>query len=804
MGSLSNLYISQSYTSLIHLGSDTTITPSFVQLQDGLGNSLGVSVNASGDISASGNIYGLNITGSTINTSSFVNVSSFNSYTSSTNARLSSIEATTASLNSSISSLNGFTQSTNTQLTNLSTSQSIDNTKWNTLGGQTGSWVNVPLDSLNAFTQSQDTKDTTLASVTASLQSQLTNIGSQSGSWITESETGSFATTGSNTFIGIQTISTTTGTPLIVDHKNATTQNTFIAFQKAGISKWDIGNNGGSDAFIVYNPNTFASPLTITQDNNVEILGALTASLTQGYTWVGNGSNVSTLVATSSFGTNINTGSLLVTASAVDNVITFTKGDASTFNVSVTVSGSQSSIPTGTVSSSAQVLAYGIFVTTSSFNDYTSSTNTRLSNLETTTASLNNSISNINSFTQSADVSISNLNTATSSLFTSTSLSLTTASFDNGTRDLTFTKGNGTQFSVNIPDVSGSTVDLTSLNAFTASQETKDATLGIYTASIDTKFATIGGQTGSYATTGSNTFVGNQIISGSLTISSSISDDLEIIGAAKFTGASPQLVVSSSSQLAQSTVAATAIAFTSTGTGNLATYGRNVMRQTSGSSTIGMSANPSQGSWVTGVSKPSIFVSSSTANYAPIQFESAYQYTDGRVTFTTPVVLNAALTGSLTEGYVWVGGVSNITKLVATSSFTTNISNLATTGSNTFVGTEIITGSLIVTGSARGNVGVLSITSNTASMDLSQANYFTLTLADTTTTHITATNIQPGTSATLVITTGTNSSASLAPILLQPSGSSYSATNGSTKVDILSLVSVGTTNAYVVSTKNMI
>jgi hypothetical protein len=62
-----------------------------------------------------------------------------------------------------------------------------------------------------------------------------------------------------------------------------------------------------------------------------------------------------------------------------------------------------------------------------------------------------------------------------------TASSLITASFNNGTRNLTFTKGNGTQFAVNIPDVSGSTFN-----------------------------------TASFATTGSNTFVGNQNISGSI------------------------------------------------------------------------------------------------------------------------------------------------------------------------------------------------------------------------------------------------------------------------------------------------
>lgn len=126
------------------------------------------------------------------------------------------------------------------------------------------------------------------------------------------------------------------------------------------------------------------------------------------------------------------------------------------------------------------------------------------------------------------------------------------------------------------------------------------------------------------------------------------------------------------------------------------------------------------------------------------------------------------------------------------------------TGSVNVSGTETISGSLIITGSAKGNVGSVSITSNTASLDMSTANYFTLTLADSTNTHIIATNITPGQSATLVITTGTNSSASLAPTLLQPSGSGYVATQGSAKKDVLSLVSVDSTSMFVVSTKNMI
>jgi hypothetical protein len=70
------------------------------------------------------------------------------------------------------------------------------------------------------------------------------------------------------------------------------------------------------------------------------------------------------------------------------------------------------------------------------------------------------------------------INNATGSVTSAiTGSSLITASFNNSTRNLTFTKGDASTFSVNIPDVSGSTFN-----------------------------------TGSFATTGSNTFTGNQTI----------------------------------------------------------------------------------------------------------------------------------------------------------------------------------------------------------------------------------------------------------------------------------------------------
>ena len=107
------------------------------------------------------------------------------------------------------------------------------------------------------------------------------------------------------------------------------------------------------------------------------------------------------------------------------------------------------------------------FVFTSSFNTISSSVSSDLLNLKSKSSSV--------------DISISNINT--------------------------FTASNGN----------------TSLNSYTASNDTKFTTLGSYTGSNDTKWTSISNVTssliqvtGSYATTGSNTFKGTQIVSASM------------------------------------------------------------------------------------------------------------------------------------------------------------------------------------------------------------------------------------------------------------------------------------------------
>ena len=104
MGSLSNLYISQSYTSLVHLGNDGPITAllpgQFVELQDGLGNDLKIELNGNGDVNIGGILSASNIP------TDIATQAELNAYTQSTNIRLNNIESTTASLNTSVTNLN--------------------------------------------------------------------------------------------------------------------------------------------------------------------------------------------------------------------------------------------------------------------------------------------------------------------------------------------------------------------------------------------------------------------------------------------------------------------------------------------------------------------------------------------------------------------------------------------------------------------------------------------------------------------------------------------------------------------------
>ena len=260
--------------------------------------------------------------------------------------------------------------------------------------------------------------------------------------------------------------------------------------------------------------------VSVNTGGNLYLSGSLSASLLQGYTLVGDATNRTALVATSSFGgatpagtisssaqitalgfvSSSVTASSLITASFSGNTLTFTKGNGTTFGVVIPdVSGS--------------TINTGSFVTTSSFNQYTSSTDNRLNNLESTSASVNISISNLNTYTQSNDAKWNTLGGQTGSYVTSaiTASSLITASVNLNT--ITFTKGDASTFNITVNTGSGggggtiSVQDegtiLGNATSFNFNGAGVTATLSAGTASITIPGGGGSIDTGSFLTTGS-------------------------------------------------------------------------------------------------------------------------------------------------------------------------------------------------------------------------------------------------------------------------------------------------------------
>jgi len=190
--------------------------------------------------------------------------------------------------------------------------------------------------------------------------------------------------------------------------------------------------------------------------------------------------------------------------------------------------------------------------------------------------------------------------------------------------------------------------------------------------------------------------------------------------------------------------------------------------------------------------------SSTFTNIGPAVFSGSVGSTQG-FTGSLQGTASAALTASFAQGYVLNSNTSSFVLNSQTSSFiiSTQTGSLATTGSVTFTGNQI------VTGSTRGNVTALSIASNTASMDLSVGNFFTLQLVSGSNTHINPSNILPGQTSILTLSTTGSATVSWPSSVKQPSGSAYVPTT-TTGLDILTLASIDSSTIYVVAVKNLI
>lgn len=223
--------------------------------------------------------------------------------------------------------------------------------------------------------------------------------------------------------------------------------------------------------------------------------------------------------------------------------------------------------------------------------------------------------------------------------------------------------------------------------------------------------------------------------------------------------------------------------------------------------------------------------SSSTSTFN-IYSASMNAYTASQNTFNASITSSVgqllALSSSLSGGYATQGELdasssalqANIDTKLNTSSFNSYSASMNTytasintkwttigllTGSYSTTGSNVFTGSQTITGSVLGNVNALTITSNTASMNLVNGNFFTLTLVSGSTTQLAASNIKAGQTINLLVTqpsVGTGSLSYNSTFKFTP-GNQYTASISSSYKDILTFITFDNSTIYASAIKNL-
>jgi hypothetical protein len=537
MGLLTNQYVSQSYQGLLNLeNANTGVTSTLQYVTDGIGNKIPMQVSTSSVVitgSFRGDGSGLTGITANIDSGSLVTTSSFNAYTSSVNTKLAGLDVETGSLQ-------------------LQINQKLNSSSFNSYTSSNDAIVNSLVNATGSYA--------TTSSVTSLSQSiAITDLAQDNRLNSIESITGSFATTSSVNSLS-QSIAVTDLNQNNVIAGLATTSSLTSLSQS--IATTDLGQDVRLTALEGVTGSINRNGLITT--GSMASIQAITGALALlGNVDIFNGNlNVYSPLARFSGSHVVITGSLNVT----DGITGSLQGTASYATQALSASYAPSNpLPAGIVSGSQQIVDLG-FATTSSVNSLSQSIavtdlaqNNRLGSLETTTSSLQNQINqkldtgSFNSYTSSNDAKVNSLINSTGSYVTETESGsfMTTGSVAGDT--LTFTKGDGSQFSLQISVATGSLpagvvsgsqqivdlgfattssvntkLDTGSFNTYSGNTlnliNTKldSSSFNSYTSSNDGKVNDLISKTGSYATTGSNVFNGTQTISGSLNVTGEI------------------------------------------------------------------------------------------------------------------------------------------------------------------------------------------------------------------------------------------------------------------------------------------
>ena len=160
-------------------------------------------------------------------------------------------------------------------------------------------------------------------------------------------------------------------------------------------------------------------------------------------------------------------------------------------------------------------------------------------------------------------------------------------------------------------------------------------------------------------------------------------------------------------------------------------------------------------------------------------------------------IINGSLTvsGSASSTGGFTGSLVGTSSFAITASFVPGVALLNSA--------NIFTQSTVLSGSIRGEVNVLSISSNTASLDCSLDNFYTLQLVQATNTFINPSNIRPGQTINLRVNTTGSATVSFPTTVKQVSGSAYVPTT-TTGVDVVTFISFDSSSLLLSNVKNLI
>jgi hypothetical protein len=323
--------------------------------------------------------------------------------------------------------------------------------------------------------------------------------------------------------------------------------------------------------------------------------------------------------------------------------------------------------------------------------------------------------------------------------------------------------------------------------------------------------------TSAFATTGSNTFVGSQIISGNLIPAGPYVNNTSSYNLGSPTQAWKDLYVSNGSVYFLNGDVSSSISLDNNG--NIALPSASLTGSLEGTASFAYSASQA----LTASLAPNYVLTSTTSSMLQPYVLTTSTSSMSVATASLALRASGSLTGSLLGTASWAsssitasyvsGNIFTSTNPALSASYAltasyamnggggppVDTSTFATTGSNTFVGTQTIEGSL------SGNV--TAVTEATASiLDCSIGNFFTLSLSPDAITTISLIGLSPGQTVNLKIRMGGNNTITLDSNIYEPVASPYTPSSGANQEDILTFISFGGgggTRAYMSYVKNL-